>query len=334
MKRAGNLIGRIADLDNLLLAFYKAQKGKKVQREVVEYRNSLHANLQKLSRQITNGNVEVGNYRKFTIIDPKKRVICAAAFGERVLHHAIMSVCQPYFERNLIYDTYATRVGKGVYSALERAKSAMPKYAYVAKLDVRKYFDSISHDRLKSLLRRLYKDNILLRILDQIIDSYEVRQGCGLPIGNLTSQYYANYYLSGLDHYAKEVLRIPVYIRYMDDILVFGTSHDEVFGFVSDIVDYANIRLGLVLKPPIIQNTSQPVSFLGYRLRSHTVMLSGRSKRRFVRKLRIYYQLLKKNLWNDCEFYQHVEPLLAFTQWSYSKKYRMKTIRTIEGLEL
>ena len=334
MKRFGNLVGQIADFDNLALAFHKAQKGKKAQKEVVAYREKLHENLRILSEQIMTGNVDVGDYRHFTIIDPKKREICAAAFGERVLHHAVMNVCDPFFERNLIFDTYATRKDKGVYAALEKAHKAMPKYAYVAKLDVRKYFDSISHNILKSLLERLFKDRVLLTILGKIIDSYQTVPSKGLPIGNLTSQYFANFYLSGLDHYAKEVLRVPVYIRYMDDILLFAEKKDDVFEFTHGIVAYANCNLGLELKPPVIIKTSQSVSFLGYRLHGHSIALNGRSRKRFLRKMRLYGNLLRNDKWDERTYFEHITPLLSFVLWAYTKQYRRRVMQTTEGQRL
>lgn len=326
MKRFGHLVERIADYDNLVLAFYKAQRGKKAQKEVIVYRENLNENLRTMSGRIMSGDVDVGRYRKFIITDPKKREICAAAFDERVLHHAIMNVCQPVFERNLIFDTYATRVSKGVYAALERAKYGMSHYNYVAKMDVRKYFDSISHEILIGLLHRIFKDQTLIGIFTKIVESYHTTSGYGVPIGNLTSQYFANFYLSGLDHYAKENLRIPLFIRYMDDMLAFGNSRDEVLCYVDRIMEYANEKLLLRLKPPIIISAEEYVPFLGYKIGNHNVMLNGRSKRRFSRKITVYENLLNDGIWSEKSYLEHVTPLLAFTMWSYSKSYRRKVI--------
>lgn len=149
MRRAGNLIEKIADIDNLFDAYYKARRGKQHKYSVQQYARHIEENLTSLRRQILSGDVKVGAYHRFKIYDPKERVICAAPFSDRVLHHAIMNVCKPVFERHLIYDTYATRDGKGIYQAIAKACQGMLKYNYVAKLDVRKYFDSISHRILK-----------------------------------------------------------------------------------------------------------------------------------------------------------------------------------------
>jgi len=128
MKRAGRLIAKIADFDNLQLAYYKAQKGKADKSEVLDYGKRLQANLQNLQTQILAGEVEAGNYHYFTIYDPKKRLICAAPFGQRVLHHALMNVCHPFFEKIQIFDSYASRLEKGTYAALERAKHFNKRY--------------------------------------------------------------------------------------------------------------------------------------------------------------------------------------------------------------
>jgi hypothetical protein len=191
-----------------------------------------------------------------------------------------MNICHPYFERTLIDDTYATRIDKGTYAALDKAFSNMKRYDYCAKLDVRKYFNSISHCVLKHFLRTLFKDLRLLDIFDRIIDSYPD----GVPIGNLTSQYFANFYLSGLDHYIKETLRIPVYIRYMDDMLLLENDKLKLKAAVSSIESYLTDRLFLKLKPAVFGRTAAGVSFLGYRLYPHKILLNKRSKKRFYRK--------------------------------------------------
>jgi len=332
MKRVGHLIETISDLDNLYLAFYKASLGKKGKNEVICFAKNLDENLQILRRQILSGDVSVGNYRYFTIFDPKKRLICAASFSERVLHHAIMNVCHPYFERNLITDSYATRVGKGVYSALDKAMKAMSHYDYVAKLDVRKYFDSISHEVLKSKLRHLFKDEPLLAILGKIIDSYETKAGCGLPIGNLTSQYFANLYLSDIDHFAKEQLQIPVYLRYMDDVIFFGNDKKTLLSQVA-LLDEKVKTLLVNFKTPVVADTNQGVPFLGYKIRRHRMTLTARSRNRFKRKLSQYHDLLEENTWNDKEYQNHIIPLVAFTQKAYTKSLRRKVIKDIEGQE-
>lgn len=322
MKRFGYLVEKIAEYDNVLLAFYKAKKGKQDKSEVLSFEESLEENVDAISKSILTGEVEVGKYYRFTIEDPKKRTICAAAFEERVLHHAIMNICHPIFERQLIFDTYATRPGKGVHKALKRAKQAAVRYPYVGKLDVRKYFDSISHGILIEKSERIFKDATLLKIFSEIIQSYEVSSGKGIPIGNLTSQYFANFYLSSLDHYVKEDLHTPAYVRYMDDMLIFGKTKKEVKTVIEHIVQYAEQKLELQIKTPVVVGTQQGVSFCGYRLYDKKILLNSRSKKRFTKKYMEYEGKLEKNEWTQQVYQQHMIPLLSFTQHAYSKAYR------------
>ncbi|MCB0376835.1 MAG: hypothetical protein KDD04_13035, partial [Sinomicrobium sp.] len=168
--------------DNLRLAFWKARKGKSYSSSVQAYRNELDVNLAGLRRQIITGLVEVGQYRFFKIYDPKERQICASAFREQVLHHALMNICHEHFERVQVFDSYACRKGKGTYAALARAQEFTAKYPWFLKLDIRKFFETIEHRVLKNQLRRMFKDQRLLEIFEKIIDSYEVHPGRGVPI--------------------------------------------------------------------------------------------------------------------------------------------------------
>jgi len=169
------------------LAFWKAQKGKRAQPETIRFRENLDAELARLRSALLEGPLRFGPYRSFTVHDPKERVICAAPFPDRVLHHAAMNVCHASFEAYQVYDSYACRVGKGTHKAVERARAFAGRHRHYLKLDIRRYFDSIDHEILKAQLRRRFKDWRLLDILDAIIDSYETAPGKGLPIGNLTS---------------------------------------------------------------------------------------------------------------------------------------------------
>ncbi len=331
MKRVGYLFDSIVDVDNLLLAFYKAQRGKSWSKDVAAFRSNLQDNIVHMRQKMIEGCMEVGRYHTFTIFDPKERLICAAHFEERVLHHAIMNVCHPFFERHLIADTYASRVGKGTYAALNRAMCGTRSYDYVAKLDFRKYFDSIRHDVLMCQLEKMFKDERLLSLLFDIIDSYSQLPGRGVPIGNLTSQYFANHYLSALDHYMKENQRVPLYVRYMDDILLFGNDRRQIQAWVAALKQYAEDFLGLLLKPVIIHTTSCPTNFLGYNVSRKIIMLSQRSRRRFEEKMTRYMTLLNDGEWNEDEFLKHVTPLLAFTCHAYSKRCRQRIMQRVES---
>jgi len=328
MKRAGRLIEKIADLENLQLAYYKAQKGKADKREVMEYGKRLQANLQNLRKQIMAGEVETGNYRYFTIYDPKKRLICAAPFGQRVLHHALMNVCHRFFEKVQIFDSYASRIEKGTYAALERAKHFNRQYKWFLKLDFRKYFDSLNHTVLKEQLHSLFKDRCLLNIFESIIDSYHVSPNKGVPIGNLTSQYFANHYLAGADHYVKEALQIRTFVRYMDDSVLWHDNKEVLINAGLSLKQYSADELKLTLKPFCLNQNSRGLPFLGYLLYPDRTRLAHRSRIRFVKKLRFYADNLLSGVWTQKEYQDHVLPLIAFTEHAEAKEFRKKIIAT------
>ncbi len=326
MKRANNLIQAISDPDNLRWAFLKAKKGKSNTAQVEAFRQDLDTNLLELQKQILQGPLEVGAYTYFKIFDPKEREICASTFRENVLHHAIMNICHDHFERKQIFDSYASRKGKGTYAAVERAQHFTRKYSWFLKLDVRKFFDSIHHEVVKAQLRRMFKDSRLLEILDQIIDSYESSPLRGVPIGNLTSQYFANHYLAGLDHYIKEVLQIKAYVRYMDDMVlwhnekaVLKEAHEAICAFVEN-----NLRCEL--KPEVLRKTKLGLPFLGYMIHPHHIRLTARSKRRFLQKMKKLMEKHQSGEWSESECQRRAQSLLAFTQHADSHFLRKKLL--------
>jgi len=330
-KRIGFLINDIADPDNLRLAYWKSRKGKEEKPEVLEFRKQLDANLLSLRIDILNGNVEVGNYYYFTIHDPKERMICAAPFRQRVLHHAIMNICHTVFERFQIYDSYATRVGKGQYAALERAKVYSAKYQWFCKLDVRKYFDSIDHKVLYSQLNTKFKDPHLLELFYKIIKSYETAPDKGLPIGNLTSQYFANFYLGFADHFIKEKLKVNAYVRYMDDMVFWSNDKEFLLNSVKQINDFIVTQLKMNLKPYCINSVEKGLPFLGYVLFKDNIRLNKNSKKRFLNKMNLYQLNLENLVWSQSQYARHVLPLISFTQHSNSVQLRRQVLCKMEA---
>jgi len=323
----------IIDLNNLYLAYYKSSLHKKTKPDALEYSKNLHENLKILQNQLIDGKIDVGNYNYFTIYEPKKRTICAASFAERVLHHAIMNVCHQTFERHLIFDSYATRIGKGTYKALERAKYFSKTYKYYLKLDIRKYFDSISHDILKTKLAKIFNDENILNFFNQIIDSYSTSRKFetserfetnGLPIGNLTSQYFANFYLSSADHFIKEQLKAKYYVRYMDDMIIWHNNLDELKLIQNKFINFVSENLKLQFKINYINTTTHGLNFLSYRIFNNRTELQQKSKKRFIHKLKIYEQKLESNVFTQTDFRNHCIPLVAFTQHASTKGFRSK----------
>jgi hypothetical protein len=314
MKRANYLLDRIAQPDNIRLAFWKAQRAHSAKAEVAKFRKDLEANIATLRREILCGEVSVGNYYYFTIYDPKERLICAAEFRERVLHHALMNVCHDTFERYQIFDSYACRLNKGTYAAIERAKHYQQSYEWFLKLDVRKYFYNISHVVLKEKLQRQFKEHKLLSIFDAIIDSYEASPDKGIPIGNLTSQYFANHYLAEADHYIKEHLSVPAYVRYMDDMVLWDNDKARLLDVGRQLDTFIDDKLLLELKPFCLNRADKGLPFLGYVLYPHRIKLNRLSCLRFCRKSKSYLQALNCGQWTQAEYQRHILPLLAFAR--------------------
>ena len=322
MKRIGNLIEEIASLENLVLAHYRAKRGKYWKPEVLRFSKNLSESLSTLQKGILDGSVGVGDYHYFTIHDPKERQICAASYPERVLHHAMMGVCDPYFESYQISDSYATRRDKGTFKAVDRAWAFQKKYSFFLKLDVRKYFDSIDHAILLSLLRRRFKDARLLALFERILGSYHTRAGKGLPIGNLSSQYFANYYLGLLDHWLKETQGTKAYVRYMDDFVVWHDDKSRLQALAQEITAFLETRLALGLKTCYVANTKHGLPFLGFRLFPNKKTLSARSKKRFARKMRALTEELLSGTISQAQYQARATALTAFAEKGYSLKFR------------
>jgi RNA-directed DNA polymerase len=312
MHRANNLLIKVADADNLRYAAWKAAKGKRHSIEVLKWSQNMDENVADLRTQILSGQVKVGNYRYFKVFEPKERQICASAFGEQVLHHALMNVCHEHFERVQIYDSYASRIGKGTYAAIERAKGFTNSYEWYLKLDVKKFFESISHEVLINQLMRMFKDAALVGIFEQIIHSYAASPGRGLPIGNLTSQYFANHYLVGLDRFIKEKLKVRAYTRYMDDLVLWHLEKRVLIEAQAAINDYLEQELRCTLKPMSLNRTGCGVPFLGYHISPHRVALLQKSKQRFIYKLKIIQDGYLSGDWTEAKCQRRVIPLLAF----------------------
>jgi RNA-directed DNA polymerase len=272
----------VADWHNLAGAFHRAARGKWARPEVQRFAAKLEQELATLRREILAGTVALGRGRRFRIHDPKPRLIHAPCFRERVLHHALMAHVGPVLDRALVDDTYACRVGKGALAAVQRARHHARRWPWWAKIDIRTYFASIDHRMLKDLLARRFKDPGLLRLMDRIIDASADTPGKGLPIGALTSQQFANFYLAGLDRHLLEHGHVRGYVRYMDDSVWWGDSRAAVRAALIEVQTYATEHLALQVKePPQIGRSTLGLSLCGYRILPGCLRLSRRRKDRY-----------------------------------------------------
>lgn len=290
MKRSTLQLETIADWDNLLTATWLAAAGKRNRLQVRSFLDALPKNLTLLQQNILTGTVKCGQGRRFEIRDPKRRTITAPCFRERVLHHALMRHVGPVLERTLVDDTFACIRGRGTRAAVRRCQQHIQRFSWFAKMDIRQYFSSISHSILKELLQRRFKNIELLALINRIINAYADGPGCGLPIGTLTSQCFANYYLGGLDRFLLEELVVQGMIRYMDDFIFWADSREEIMTNVKCVVEFLSNERGLVCRDDIeINRSQQGVTVCGYRVFAGTIRLSRTRRRRYLRA-RAYWE--------------------------------------------
>jgi retron-type reverse transcriptase len=304
MKRYGNLWEQIIAFDNLLLAARKAQKGKRFRENVLAFNYNLEQELPQLQRDLSDRTYQPGLYRTFQIYEPKPRLISAAPYRDRVVHHALCNVIVPIFERTFIADSYANRVGFGTHRALKRFIEFARNRRYVLQCDVRKYFPSLDHEILKSLIQRKIKCSDTLWLIETIIDSSNAQETVidhfpdddlitplvrrrGLPIGNLTSQFFANIYLNGFDHFAKEVLKAEQYVRYVDDFALFSDDWQYLSDARLQIESYlATLRLKIHPVKSQLFETRHGATFLGFRVLPDRIRVRTENLRRARRRLR------------------------------------------------
>jgi hypothetical protein len=294
VKRSAVGVDDVAEWENLLGAFYLAAQGKRTRSEVRQFAAGLTQNLSELRDEVLLGQYQPQAMQTFYIRDPKPRLICAPAFRDRVLHHGLMAHVGPVLERALVHDTYACRKGKGTLAAVLRCQKQIGRFQWYAKVDMRAYFASIDHRILKRLLARKFKDGGLLGLVDTIIDAFEVKPGVGLPIGALTSQCFANYYLAGFDRFLLESCKVGAMVRYMDDVIWWGRSKEDVMAVLARAHCYLKDQLALEVKPSIQVNRCElGVPFCGYRVLPGGLRLTRRKKRRYGDKRGYWEQLFK-----------------------------------------
>lgn len=305
MKRYGHLWEELISFENFLRAYRKARRGKRGQQSVERFEFHRETEVERLRRQVAEGRYRPGRYRTFLLHDTKPRIISAAPFRDRVVHHTFCNIVEPIFERTFIRDSYASRKGKGTHAAIKRYQSFARQNAYVFKGDVRKFFPSVDHEILLTRLNRKIKDQRVLDLAASILASSESEpaMACyfagddlfgpsermrGLPIGNQTSQFFGNVYLDALDHFVKEVLRCRHYVRYVDDFVILGPNSKSLADVREAVEDFlTGLRLKLHPEKRVISRTGEGIRFLGLRVLPNQVLLprdaARRARRRFGR---------------------------------------------------
>lgn len=316
MKRIGYLFDKVCDLENLRLAEINAGAGKGSRKEVAQFRANLEQNLADLRAELVNKTYHTSAYTCFIKHEPKERVIFKLPYRDRVVQWAIMQVLVPIWTPIFTRDTYACIKGRGVHSLLRRLRQDLKNdpdgTIFCYKIDIRKFYPSITHSILKEVIRKRIKDPDLLWLLDDIIDSAD-----GVPIGNYISQYFANLYLAELDHIAKEQWHIKYYYRYADDIVILSDSKEFLHGIHTKIVQYLTEHRRLELKPnyQIFPVEARGIDFVGYVVRHEYCLARKRNKKALCK---IVAKLRHKGLTNE-EIRLRVSSRLGFIVHADSK---------------
>ena len=309
-KQFDNLYPQIIDFANLHLAWRKAKRGKRFRQAAATFEVDLEDNLIRLQRQLTEQSWQPGGYRSFRIRDPKLRLVSAAPFPDRVVHHALCNVLEPIYEPVFIGDSYANRQGKGTHAALDRAQKFIRSSPFVLQCDIRQYFPAIDHEMLENILTRKILDRRAMWLIRQIIksgegvlrDEYEMvwfpgdglfapLRPRGLPIGNLTSQFWSNVYLNELDQFVKRQLRCRAYLRYVDDFLLFAASKKQLWYWKKEITAFLEkLRLTLHDRSSTVYPVRNGVPFLGFRVFAEYRRLKRKNGVNFSRRLRRAYR--------------------------------------------
>ena len=305
MKTYKHLYENVCDFENIYLAYRKARKGKRGRAQPAMFERVQDDELLALQEELQTQSYTPGAYHSFFIHDPKKRLISAAPFRDRVVHHALCRVMEPIWDVKFIHDSYANRVGKGTHRALDRTQEFSRRYKYFLQCDVRQFFPSIDHAILKTEFSRRVQDDKFLWLCETILKSgegvlaneyemnyfagdtlFSANRPRGLPIGNLTSQFWANVYMNDFDHFVKRELKCAAYIRYVDDFVLFSNDKKQLAEWRAQIIQKtASLRLTLHEECAQIFPTNTGIPFLGFRIYPEYRLLKTRKAIHFRRKL-------------------------------------------------
>ncbi len=335
MKRYGFIYEKICDLDNLKEAHKQARKKKSHYKEVKMVNSNPEFYLKKIQASLQNYTYRVSPYIHCIKIDKGKErdIYKLPYYPDRIIQWAIILQIEHILINNFIKETYASVPKRGIHSCLTDVRNSLKDKEdtiYCLKLDIQKYFETIDHDILKTLLRKKFKDNDLLWLLDLIIDSHDT----GLPIGNFVSQYLANLYLSYFDHWVKEQLHCQHYFRYMDDIVILHSDKPKLREIYTQIEQYLNNNLLLTIKQnwQIFPVNARSIDFVGYCIYHDFTRLRKTTKKNMIKKIQLYetYEEINSSIasykgwlqWGDCHnlYMKYIEPVERSLQLNESSK--------------
>jgi len=349
MKTFTNLWDDLISFENLYESWRKARRNKTAWETVRKFGFHIEKVLWNLQEELSSMSYQPGEYDSFVIYKPKERIITRAPFRDRIVHHALINIIEPIFEARFYAHSYACRVGKGTHNAMRQAHKYLEQSQYYMKCDLKKYFPSINHEILKQLLFRYIADEKVRWLIEKIVDvpcdcvKYDIGddllsqdlaiQGVGIPIGNLTSQFFANVYLNPFDHFVKDELRCPSYIRYMDDFVFFSDSKERLHGWLEQAEDYLLNRLRLKVHETKRQifPCRDGLDFVGYRIYPDVIRVRKSSCKAFIRRYRHLLIQQKKHRTNrrSEKLRGSIAGWVGHIQQAYSNKLRRDILSRI-----
>jgi len=334
---------KICSYENLILAFKKAKIGKTKKRYVKRFKKDFRENILRLRKELLNKTYKPHPLKTFILRDPKTRKINKSIFRDRVVHHALINIIQYLFESGFIYDSHANQIGKGTLKAIERFDKFKRKVSrnntrkcFILKADIKHYFEEINHDILMNILKIKIKDEKILWLIKLILNNYVIggKKIKGMPLGNLTSQFFANVYLNELDQFAKHKLRAKYYIRYVDDFVILHDSKDQLKKWKNEIGIFLKEKLDLELhlnKSQILK-LEKGIKFLGFRIFNHHKLLRKSNMKHFERKLNQMKIILEEGLLDREEIIEKLEGWLAYAVNGDTHKYRKYIVKNFNRL--
>ena len=303
MKTYNNLYKKVCSYENLFLAYKKARKGKSKKDYVLKFESKLFDNLKQLQRELTNKTYSPHPLKKFIVRDPKTRTIHSSIFRDRIVHHVIINVLEPIYEKIFIYDSFASRKKKGTHNAVKRFDLFVRKVSsngrlinksfsnnsirgYVLKADFRHYFDTINNDILIKILMKKIDDVELIELIKTILNNFNSSvKGIGMPLGNFTSQFFANVYLNELDYYVKHILKAKYYIRYVDDFVILHKDKRVLVYYLKHINNFLPcLKIKLHPNKTGINPLCNGITFLGYKVFYYYKLLRKRNTKYFMKR--------------------------------------------------
>lgn len=339
-----DVFAELCSYDNLELAFQKAKKRKSSKQYVIEFEENLESNVLQLRHELLFHIYRPQALKIFVLRDPKTRVIGKSHFRDRVIHHAICNIIEPMFQKSFIHDSFANQNGKGTLKAHQRFDHFKRKVSknntrtcYVLKADIRHYFDTVDHNILLRILAKKVTDSRVMHLIKVILANHKTKiQGKGMPLGNLTSQFFANVYLNELDQFVKHELKATNYIRYVDDFVILHHDKGLLESYKAAIDRFLTEKLKLLLHPnkSHVLNLKHGIPFLGFRVFYHHKLLRPMNRRKFEKKLATFKALYEEGLIEREDIDNSLAGWNGYAMWANTYTYRTNVLKQIDSWEV